>query len=276
MWLPVAVCVFFVKVLPVLCHRGLSGPPLNTCVPEPSPKLAFNLIVKEGQSAALQCELDARWATTTWAHMDTHRLLTMAINSYVHRDEPRYRLVNATSPWPHWVLLIEKTRASDSGLYRCSVSYESGHSGEAASVLVRLTVIPQHRTVIGGGQSRHVHSGQQLRISCIANASGDQPVTWTRDGLDLKPDLGRTTVVSSKVCSVLTVNNVKKEDGGTYSCNMPGLQSDNVKVRVVPEGGTRPVANGAASRSEWACELHFRRTAQLWALLVLFLCISGA
>ena len=218
------------------CHlEEEEQPPATNCQPQPTSPLFNHLVVQEGQPATMSCQMDARRSSTAWARVDLPRphQIAMTVNSFVHVNVAHFHLMNATRPYPHWVLAIARTRVTDSGLYRCSAIYETPDTPDRPTIqLVRLTVLSPERVVISGPRRRHVHAGQPLRLSCVANVTG-RPPTWTRDGETVADD-GRVTVDSGPLCSLLTVRDAATSDSGSYSCALAGLNSDSVYVDVLP------------------------------------------
>ena len=105
----------FLLACAVSCHREEENPPVTTCEPLPRHQLSDHQVVLEGRSVALNCQLDARRSSTAWSRVDVPRprQLAMTINSFVHVNDPHYGMEHAFRPYPHWVLVIERTRPAD-------------------------------------------------------------------------------------------------------------------------------------------------------------------
>ncbi|KAF0308170.1 Hemicentin-2 [Amphibalanus amphitrite] len=236
MWWPTAAAAL-VLACAATCHlEGDEQPPVTHCEPRPAGPVSSHLVVEEGQLATMSCGMDSRRSSTAWVRVDLPRprQIAMTVNSFVHVSEAHYHLMNATRPFPHWVLAIPRARVTDSGLYRCSAIYETPEAPEHPNrQLVRLTVLSPQRVVISGPRRRHAHGGRPLQLSCVANTT-DRPPTWTRDGEPVSEAAdGRASVDSGPLCSLLTVRNATAADSGNYSCQLAGLRSDTVYVDVL-------------------------------------------
>ena len=72
-----------------------------------------------------------------------------------------------------------------------------------------------------------------MRLQCVLVGThvvrSPQSFTWTGPGLNN----GHATVQHSNTVSTLTINSVRDEDKGQYSCSYPGLPTVSITVEVI-------------------------------------------
>ncbi|XP_018025013.1 uncharacterized protein LOC108680648, partial [Hyalella azteca] len=149
--------------------------------------------------------------------------------------------------WKRWRLLINATRLSDAGAYRCRVATSPPI---VFDVTLKITA-PRARIVDERGadvSEKHYNSGSLIQLKChvdrVPFPSGR--VTWRKADtvLTFNTSIGGISVkgepATGLVTSRLYVANASPRDSGTYSCWYEDYAHDNVTVHVI--AGEYPAA----------------------------------
>jgi len=126
-------------------------------------------------------------------------------------------------------LQIADVRKSDSDTYFCSAVNLAGSDERKALLVVvalpRFTVKPSMKVVAS--------LGNNLTLKCSATGDPEPVISWKRQGAQLP--VGRSHVSKE----ALTINSVKLEDAGNYTCvaTSAGVSSVEHRSQVVIELG---------------------------------------
>ncbi|CAD7093270.1 unnamed protein product [Hermetia illucens] len=163
-------------------------------------------------------------------------------------------------PDKYWTLQIKYVQARDAGIYECQVSTEP-----KVSARVHLHVVVP-RTELVGDADRYVKAGSSVTIRCIVRGALEPPsfIIWyhgtkqllaeNRRGIQMKVVKGipeadgevHTTIGS------LTIESMKKQDTGNYTCSPSNSPSVTVTVNVINgESSASAVTSSATPRTSF-------------------------
>ncbi|XP_028280604.1 neural cell adhesion molecule 1 [Parambassis ranga] len=123
-------------------------------------------------------------------------------------DEDIVSLVDETSS----KLTIKKATMQDSGKYSCHCDFDNGHKDEIETV-----VFVYEGPSFGSTPVYHEFLvGTNGMVPCLVSGQPAVDVKWLRDREEIRTDAGRRVRHMSD--NTLLIENVKREDAGTYTC----------------------------------------------------------
>ncbi|XP_026768070.3 hemicentin-1 isoform X3 [Pangasianodon hypophthalmus] len=128
------------------------------------------------------------------------------------------------------ILTISNIQVEDAGVYTCLVSNLAGEDGR--SLWVRVQLPP---TLLGSSDIRTVSVPLKGHMTLECRTDGELPpeIEWYRDNIKLQLS-GRIQSIAGG--QYLEIGDVRKEDGGLYSCvvsNMAGSSSLHFNVQIL-------------------------------------------
>ncbi|XP_041088982.1 Down syndrome cell adhesion molecule homolog isoform X1 [Polyodon spathula] len=139
-------------------------------------------------------------------------------------------------------LLIENTRASDSGSYVCEVWNSYGN----AEVIGRLHVKQPLRAVVSPRKVKG-SVGSQVSLSCSVTGTDDYELSWYRNGEIINP--GNSVRITGNNRETLVMDGMAKSDGGAYQCFVrKDKMSAQDFVQVILEDGTPKIMSAFSEK----------------------------
>ncbi|XP_037778858.1 lachesin-like [Penaeus monodon] len=215
-------------------------------------ELTVNVSVQLGSTAHLHCRITGlRDQSVSWHRRkgDDIQLITVGFHTY-HNDD-RFSL---TYEHPHdWRLRIRYVQNRDEGAYECQVST---HPPLIRTIHLHV-VVPAIQILDDRGvvlREKFYRTGSTIQLQCkvadVPTATSLQ-LAWYHGNQRLNYDARRggvsvkTELRGSVARSWLLVNNARKEDSGTYYCNITELTSTGVNIHVVPDKYPAAIQRGS-------------------------------
>nr|XP_046238462.1 neural cell adhesion molecule 2-like isoform X3 [Scatophagus argus] len=131
-------------------------------------------------------------------------------------------------------LQIHQVTKADEGVYRCEASVEA--RGEIDFVDIAVVVnVPPVLSVFQQSFNATADYQESVTFACITSGSPDPVVTWHRKGQQLGPSEQYIFNRLEGGRSMLTIRNIRQDDGGTYACkatNKAGSQERELFLKV--------------------------------------------
>lgn len=225
----------------------------NVAIPDPNMEPEFltnsqELEVVLGDTVVLPCKV---------AHLGDSIVLwkqgerVISAGPIQVRKDFRFTLVEAAS------LRITGVDVADTGNYTCEVEWR----GTPMQIVHKLVVLvpPSIEAVLPGGMGQvdrpiEAREGGNVRLECRADGIPPPIIRWRRPN-------GEYGATRRPRGPVLDIDNVKKEDAGTYICtasnNVGTISADQIELRVLypPEvsSAERTVYSGPGGRADLTC-----------------------
>lgn len=202
-----------------------SGPRFDSRLPR-------NLTVAEGSTAVLSCRVfNLRNKTVSWIRQDSLHILSAG--RYTYTSDQRY-LATHNKEMETWTITIKNMRKSDMGIFECQVS-----SQPVMSYFINLKVVVPTAEILGDADI-YVQSGSSLNLTCIINhlPNDSDIIQWSHSNQIISYDSARggVSILTSKgevSESSLILQNLGKEDAGTYQCQPGTLKPAFINVHVL-------------------------------------------
>ncbi|XP_046853940.1 hemicentin-1-like isoform X2 [Xenia sp. Carnegie-2017] len=120
-------------------------------------------------------------------------------------------------------LFIKDIKSSDAGSYTC-IAKNSAGTATLTSTLVSVHIPP----IIHALKNYTIKKGETLVVNCNATGSPLPDVEWSKDGQTLTQNILNLVIVKSPGMNVLTIEKIRVDQGGVYTCTATNLATDDV------------------------------------------------
>lgn len=136
-------------------------------------------------------------------------------------------------------LLLPQASAQDQGVYACQV--QNNKSGEKTCLLRRITLKGLESAKIRSNlTAQRVNVSTTVTFVCDATGTPKPTVIWTKDNHTVLEGSG---VILSQGSNILTIQRVKKEDSGTYTCTACNSKGCDVSQASLTTEGVEEKTN---------------------------------
>jgi len=197
-----------------------------------SPQSISNITVRVGETVHMPCRV-RQVGTNTVAWVRNRDSSILAIEEDTIVQDSRFFVVKSEDRG-EWMLIIKTVKTEDNGVYECQISTQV-----KMSHFVYLKVLVPTVT-IEGAPDIFAKSGSSVELSCkvtnnkVAASSliwlKDEVVIPLADWLDVEV---RMKEEAGHIVSVLTINKLRSERIGIYSCRPDGLSGQNVSLHMI-------------------------------------------
>ena len=189
---------------------------LRTISCQQNPSISFidhEKVVNIGDTVDLHCSVQYShgypviWAKTDRENPSNSLFISRGSSLVIPDNRYSIRHDEASSTF---TLQLSKIQEVDAGIYQCQVVI-GATSKVTADVRVQVNIPP----IISDNSTRSVitSSGASVVLQCYANGHPIPQVSWRRENNDLLPTGGAVYRGN-----ILTINNITKNDRGTYYC----------------------------------------------------------
>lgn len=189
--------------------------------------------VQQGEVAFFNCHVkNLANQTVSWMRTADGYPIYIGREKYINDD--RFELVSSRPG--DYTLRLKYSSAGDAGRLECQVST----SPKISQTFYLNVIVPT--VSVDGDTEKHVMSGSPVNLKCVISNCIKEPtyVFWYRSGSRLVEEAGgrlrvRTGVLEGgrTAVSVLTIDGVRKEDDGDYTCRPASGGEATVRLHVV-------------------------------------------
>lgn len=138
-----------------------------------------------------------------------------------------------------YTLQIKDIQHSDAGIYKCQILISANHH---LSKEVRLQVHSPPVFYDNSSSTVVVSEHNPVRLECYADGVPKPQISWKRENNAILPTGG-----SIYKGNILKINNVRKEDRGTYYCTADNKVGKNIKRSIAVEVEFAPIVRSSKS-----------------------------
>lgn len=209
-------------------------------------------IVNIGDDLELRCNLvDPGGFSIGWTRIDSNsvpsRVTTIARGTNL--DVPSDRFHASFEPrQSQYSLRINQVNENDAGIYQCQVAH-----GTSMPQTARTNVFVRIPPTISDNSTRSVITsvGSDIQMNCYANGYPQPTISWRRNKNSLIPINGGVAIHRN---NTLSLQNVTKEDRGTYYCVADNGVSPGARRGISVEVEFKPVVRAGQIRYEQALQ----------------------
>uniref|UniRef100_A0A672IS16 receptor protein-tyrosine kinase n=1 Tax=Salarias fasciatus TaxID=181472 RepID=A0A672IS16_SALFA len=198
----------------------------------------------EEDHVVLQCKADRliygnlAWFRVTNTSESEHVASVQPCRSVALEQRPLSQVVHSTLQGTNVTLELSLPNASrhDEGLYACQV--ENIKTGERTCLLRRLSLKDlEAARILNNFTDQKVNVSATITLLCEASGTPNPTVIWTKNNHSVVEGSGGICVILGRHNRTLTIQRVKGEDRGQYTCTACNTRGcDTAQVNLTTEG----------------------------------------